>query len=1298
MSSRLFKTTLTAVLATGLLISAFVLAAPALAATWGSSATGGIQGDFNHPASVTCMATLNARLYVGTGERCEVWEYHPSGTPTWNQVNADGFGVTGNTGVSSLCVYDSGAGPKLYAGTSNSTYGCQVWRYDGGSVWTQVNSSGFQGTNPQENTSVASMVVVNLLGINKLYAGTENSNPAEGCQVWSYNGTSWSNPVGPAANLGHQTASGFGDTFNRSATAMTVYDEGGSPKLLVGTHNKNTGGQVWRWDGNPTPEPPPVWYQVNTSGFGDGSFNVEVSSMTEFDIGATRYLYCGTLRSDNTGCKVYRATFNAPLPLPAWTVETPSPGFGSIQDTEASSMVVYEDNLYVGTSGTGSEGKVEEYNPAPAPAWAQVNEDNFGYPPDRGVPALVMYDPGSGETVFAGTDGGGSLNGQGQVRQWTGGTTWNLVNRTGFVGNANTKVTCMANAGGKAYAGTGSEIGCEVWRRDGGLWTQIVGQDPAGTQPTGPGFGDYRNGTAQAMAAYNDGTGEKLYVGTSACQVWEYNPATGALRQVNTNGFGVVDNNSAFSMAVYNSALYVGTENRVNGCQVWRWSGGGAGDWTQVGLNGLGNSHNMTPMCMTVMGPSLYVGTLYKDPGPPLNITCEVLRYTGTPYSWDLVNVPGFGTTDDSSVSCMAPYNDGTGTKLYAGTMKREVWRYSGAGTAWTQLPVFPDATTGVYSMTSYYGDLMVGAGSSVGCFVYSWDGSSWTLENTPGFGNVNNDQPTSMLVKGPQLLVGTQNWNQGAQIWETTGPYIASATPPSSSQGTTLNVDIVGSGTAFGAGTTASFSGSGITVNSTSVVDAANATANITIAADATLGARDVAVTTPGEPQTPVPLSGGFTVTAPPAPPVPANATWYLAEGTSAWGFKTYITIENPNDRQCTASVTYNTNDGARQAPDVPLPPMSQTTLNPQDVVPNQDFSTVVSCREGLTIAVDRTMTWTGKNAPSEEGHNSTGVTSPAPAWYLPEGSTAWGFECWLLIQNPNPADTTCHVTYMIEGEGPRTIDHVVPANSRKTFDVSKDIGAKDASIKVDADQPVIPERAMYRYDRREGHDSIGTTAPASDFFLAEGTTAWGFTTYVLVQNPQNSPTDVILTYMTPGGPRTQPVFTMPANSRKTVRVNDVKPANGYPIDVSNTDLSTQVHGTQPIIAERAMYWGAGTPLGEACHDSIGMDSPHTCFYLPDGATSNGRETWTLVQNSNPADVTVEISYLTPTGAGDVVFQDTIPAQSRKTYNMVDKGISGRAGVMVRSLDPAKKIMVERAMYWNSRGAGTDTIGGYSD
>jgi hypothetical protein len=44
----------------------------------------------------------------------------------------------------------------------------------------------------------------------------------------------------------------------------------------------------------------------------------------------------------------------------------------------------------------------------------------------------------------------------------------------------------------------------------------------------------------------------------------------------------------------------------------------------------------------------------------------------------------------------------------------------------------------------------------------------------------------------------------------------------------------------------------------------------------------------------------------------------------------------------------------------------------------------------------------------------------------------------------------------------------------------------------------------------------------------------------------------------------------------------------------------------------------------------------------------------------------------------------------------MADRIQSSRAAVMVEST--GLPVMVERAMYWNSRGAGTDTIGGYSN
>jgi hypothetical protein len=226
-----------------------------------------------------------------------------------------------------------------------------------------------------------------------------------------------------------------------------------------------------------------------------------------------------------------------------------------------------------------------------------------------------------------------------------------------------------------------------------------------------------------------------------------------------------------------------------------------------------------------------------------------------------------------------------------------------------------------------------------------------------------------------------------------------------------------------------------------------------------------------------------------------------------------------------------------------------------------------------------------------------------------------------------------------------------------------------------------------MYRNDRREGHNSIGTTTPATDYYLAEGTTAWGFTTYVLVQNPNSLPNTVSITYMTQQGPVSQEPFTVEANSRSTLKVNDVVPSQ---------DLSIHVGGSLPLIAERSMYWENET--GQVCHDSIGMDAPHTTFYLPDGETTNGYETWTLVQNPNNSAVQVEISYLTPTGTGNVTWTETVPANSRKSYSMADKTPQGRAAIMVTCKTPGKKIMVERSMYWNNRGAGTVTIGGYAN
>ena len=81
-------------------------------------------------------------------------------------------------------------------------------------------------------------------------------------------------------------------------------------------------------------------------------------------------------------------------------------------------------------------------------------------------------------------------------------------------------------------------------------------------------------------------------------------------------------------------------------------------------------------------------------------------------------------------------------------------------------------------------------------------------------------------------------------------------------------------------------------------------------------------------------------------------------------------------------------------------------------------------------------------------------------------------------------------------------------------------------------------------------------------------------------------------------------------------------------------------------------------------------------------------------IRDSNPGPVNVRITYMTPSGAGNVSWNESIPANARKTFNMASKGIDGRAAISVTCTTSGMKVMVERAMYWNNLGAGTDTIG----
>ena len=360
-----------------LLFGMFYLLLPTSAAadTWNGSITGGFTGNFD-PAqrSVSCMTYFsvggNNRLYAGTenDNGCRVYRY--DGGSNWTQVNTDGFGNSNNTRATSMISYNG----NLYVGTRNTSTGCEVWRYDG-SNWTSYMLFGYLDRN---NVDVSAMAEYS--GV--LYAGTENDSASggSGCQVLAFSGVRliWA----------QINTSGFGFTNNRRVSSMTAFN--GS--LVAGTENTGTGCQLWQYNGS-------AWGAAETNGFGDVN-NSAATAMIQYDHGLGNRLYVGTHNNPNgpgvRGCQLWEV-FGSWSSLSINMISTA--GFGDGSNNSISSMAVFNDSgdkLFMGTASdwSGSNGcQIWTYDGS---ALNMPVTAGFGDPLNQGALAAATSDPGGG--------------------------------------------------------------------------------------------------------------------------------------------------------------------------------------------------------------------------------------------------------------------------------------------------------------------------------------------------------------------------------------------------------------------------------------------------------------------------------------------------------------------------------------------------------------------------------------------------------------------------------------------------------------------------------------------------------------------------------------------------------------------------------------------------------------------------------------------------------------------------------------------------------------------------------------
>ena len=414
-----------------------------------------------------------------------------------------------------------------------------------------------------------------------------------------------------------------------------------------------------------------------------------------------------------------------------------------------------------------------------------------------------------------------------------------------------------------------------------------------------------------------------------------------------------------------------------------------------------------------------------------------------------------------------------------------------------------------------------------------------------------------------------------------------------------------------------------------------------------------------------------------------------FLAEGATGAFFTTDIALANAGVAPARALLTFTTGDGRQLRRAVGLPAGSARVIHAGSVpgLEAADFSTEIE--SDVPIAVSRTMTWdTQPGYVANRGyasHMESAVEAPSPTWFFAEGSTVLGFDLFYLLQNPQAAATHATVRFLLPGGATVTRAYDLAPHSRTTIYVNQVPGLDETDVSGDiqADAPIVAERAMYRSLPGQpfalGHGAMGVPAAGTRWFLAEGATGPFFDEYVLIANPSAADAAVAIHYATGDGRTVTRQHMIAAHSRFSIFVDAVP-------GLENASVATTVTSTNdvPIVVERAMYWPGGFFDYYEGHASAGstIAAPRWVFA---GGESGGRyqsQTYVLVANTSAQPRTIQYAVVAEPGTTPPPPSPefVVPPNSRTTLPFANP--QGHFGVVVWTVGGGADLVVEGAVY----------------
>lgn len=366
---------------------------------------------------------------------------------------------------------------------------------------------------------------------------------------------------------------------------------------------------------------------------------------------------------------------------------------------------------------------------------------------------------------------------------------------------------------------------------------------------------------------------------------------------------------------------------------------------------------------------------------------------------------------------------------------------------------------------------------------------------------------------------------------------------------------------------------------------------------------------------------------------------------------FTTQYALANPDeDGDAIAELHFLNDIGTVVTRTVTVPARGRVTVNARDIAGLSDAFglEIVSDRP---ITAERVMSWNGAVRSS---HAERAIAAPATRWHFAEGATIPPFDLFYLLANPTDEDVTVEGTYLRPAPLPPVIrQYVLKPRARLTVWARYEhpaLASAEFSATFQASAPIVAERAQYLVDNGTlvgGHSAAGMPSLSTDWYFAEGATGEGFDLFLLLANPAQLPSDVLVTYLLPDGSRhEQPVLVEP-QSRYTIWVDLVAP------QLASTAVAMQVTSRNgvPVAAERAMWFpGTGAPWRDG-HVASGATTVAQRWTIASGESRTARadDTFVLLTNLGEDDARVRVTLGFEDGGAPAVRTVTVPAGSRQ-------------------------------------------------